>query len=667
MTKKVDRKPLLGILEWFHQEDKEHVEKVLHQMEEIGIRELRTGISWADFHAEGGVAWLDWLIPKLAEKVKILPCLLYTPPSIGLVPKTSSPPLYPEYYAHFVQTIIKKYGQHFEWIELWNEPNNTSEYDYRLDPDWSVFQKMISWAAKEANSFDKKVLLGGMSPIDPNWLSHMYRIGLMEQVDALGIHGFPDTFDSNWMGWEHNLHNVRQVIKAHKGQQKVWITETGFSTWQHDEVKQLHQFMQVLDTDVERVYWYSLNDLSSSYATVDGFHHDEREYAFGMADENGREKLLYRLLSAYGKEHLDEFTWLTHSFEGQPKREETLLITGGAGFVGTNLASYFIEKNKKVIILDNLNRPGVEKNLRWLREHYPDELIVEVADIRNPYAVKKAVDQSHFVFHLAAQVAVTISCEQPVMDFQTNLQGTINLLEAIRQSEHQPPIIFTSTNKVYGNLDHMQISENGSRYELPDHQNGGIPESQPLDFHSPYGCSKGSADAYILDYARTYGLKAVVFRMSCIFGPHQMGTEDQGWVAHFLLQAMKGEKISIYGNGKQVRDVLYVGDLVEAFHLAYEQIDKLSGQAFNIGGGIQNSTSLIELIGKLENQLEEKIEVEFHPWRTGDQRYYVSDTSAFEQASGWKRQVDLDQGLNKLYQWMSQAQQHLQKENLLTV
>src|SRR5699024_8750206 len=189
--------PVLGVLEWFHLGDKENVEKAIQQVQEIGISELRTGISWADYHRPAGVEWLDWLIPRLSEHVRILPCLLYTPPSIGIEPKTSSPPRYPDYFADFTNEILQKYGDHFDWVELWNEPNNSSEYDFRLDNDWSIFKEFVGGAAEVVKNHDKKVLLGGMSPIDPGWLSHMYEDGLMEQIDAVGIHGFPGTFDTD--------------------------------------------------------------------------------------------------------------------------------------------------------------------------------------------------------------------------------------------------------------------------------------------------------------------------------------------------------------------------------------------------------------------------------------------------------------------------------------
>ncbi|HYO78644.1 MAG TPA: NAD-dependent epimerase/dehydratase family protein, partial [Thermoanaerobaculia bacterium] len=275
-----------------------------------------------------------------------------------------------------------------------------------------------------------------------------------------------------------------------------------------------------------------------------------------------------------------------------------ILITGGCGFVGTNLAHRLLSEGQRVCVFDNLSRPGVERNLEWLRATHGDNLIVKMADVRDAGAVREAVRRASQVFHLAAQVAVTTSVGDPLADFEINARGTLNVLEAIRNSVHRPPLFFTSTNKVYGGLDDVALREERLRYTPADDaiaQNG-ISELRPLDFHSPYGCSKGTADQYVLDYARTYGIQAVVFRMSCIYGPHQFGTEDQGWVAHFLIRALNHQPITIYGDGKQVRDILYVDDLVNAFQLASEKIDVCSGNAFNIGGGAENTVSLRELL-----------------------------------------------------------------------
>lgn len=644
--------PHLGILEWFHIGDKDHVLETIERLKEIGITELRTGISWADYHTKQGEKWLDWLIPTLTKELNLLPCLLYTPPSIGLQPKSSSPPKYPEYYADFTKTFLKKYGEHFEWLELWNEPNNTSEYDFRLDPDWSIFNQMISWAANEVHKAGKKVLLGGMSPIDPGWLDYMYQIGLMDSVDAIGIHGFPDVFDSNWTSWDEALKQVNEVIKYNKGKHDIWLTETGYSTWKHDERKQFEQFLDVLKIPVKRIYWYSLNDLTPDYSTVDGFHIDDRDYFFGMITSQGRPKLLYRLLSKFGVENIHEAEWLAYPYETVPEDKKSILITGGAGFIGTNLADFFLSKGKAVTIYDSLSRDGVEENLKWLKNNHSTNLNIRIADIRNRFELRDAVNKAEFIYHFAAQVAVTTSYEEPIEDFEINIQGTVNLLEAIRKSSHQPPVVFTSTNKVYGNLKNINLRENKTRYYVDNDQ---INESQALDFYSPYGCSKGSADSYMLDYARIYGLKSVVFRMSCIYGPHQFGTEDQGWVAHFLIQVLKNNPLTIYGDGKQVRDILFVNDLVNAFYKAYENMDKIAGEVFNIGGGPENTVSLLELILQLESLTGKTIDYSMDKWRPGDQKYYVSDTRKFKKMTGWSPKVNISEGLIRLFEWLLEA------------
>jgi CDP-paratose 2-epimerase len=334
----------------------------------------------------------------------------------------------------------------------------------------------------------------------------------------------------------------------------------------------------------------------------------------------------------------------------------TTLITGGAGFIGTNLADALLSEGKSVIIYDNLSRAGVEENLRWLRDKHKTNLRIEIADIRNEKALKEAVNAADAVYHFAAQVAVTTSCVDPIMDFEVNARGTLNLLEAIRLSPKQPPLVFTSTNKVYGGLEDLKVILKGDRYE-PESDKiaaNGISEERGIDFHSPYGCSKGAADAYILDYARTFGLKAVVFRMSCIYGPHQFGTEDQGWVAHFLIRALEGKPITIYGDGKQVRDILYVNDLVKAMKIAQEEMESLTGKAFNIGGGVDNTVSLLELIKMIEDLHGEPIDVDFGEWRPGDQRYYVSDIKKFKKEGEWTPEVSAYQGIENLYHWLAE-------------
>ena len=334
-----------------------------------------------------------------------------------------------------------------------------------------------------------------------------------------------------------------------------------------------------------------------------------------------------------------------------------VLITGGAGFIGTNLAHRLLSRGERVIIYDNLSRSGVERNLDWLMSTHGERVQVVIEDVRNVEALRCCVARASSVFHFAAQVAVTTSLVEPVEDFEINARGTLNLLEVIREQDDPSPLVFTSTNKVYGALEDVEMRRNGRRYEPLDRHiaEHGIGEAQPLDFHSPYGCSKGAADQYVVDYARTFDLPALVFRMSCIYGPHQFGTEDQGWVAHFLIRALEGERITLYGDGMQVRDILFVEDLVDAFLLAREHIEELSGQAFNIGGGPANSVSLLELLSLIGEVHGSKPKVDLDGWRPGDQRYYVSDTARFREATGWQPRVGVREGVSRLYEWLQEA------------
>ena len=650
-----NNKPLatVGILEWFRPREYEEVKNTLDDLKNLGIKHLRTGISWADWYVDGTEEWYDWLFAELDKHVEILPCFLYTPPSIGEMEKTSAPPKDLKSYADFIDTMINKYGQYFEWVELWNEPNNKIEYDYTLDYSWNKFANMIGMAAHWAKEKGKKTLLGGMSPIDPNWLQMMIEQGVLENIDAIGIHGFPHVFDQQWKGWDVNIKAVREVLENAGYQKEIWISEAGFSTWQKDEVKQYEEFAKVMNADADRIYWYALNDLNPKNATVGGFHLDEREYYFGMKSTDGTPKLLYKLLEREGVENIQQHDYIKKRYKIEEKEKYTL-ITGGAGFIGTNLASRFLSEGKRVMIYDSLFRDGVEKNLQWMQEEYGDKLIIQISNINETRILQQCVNNAEAVFHLCAQVAVTSSVENPIHDFNVNLNGTFHLLEAIRKSPHQPPLLFTSTNKVYGNLQDVKMQENGSRFYPADRnmKKYGINEKIPLDFHSPYGCSKGAADQYILDYSRTYGLKTCVFRMSCIYGPHQFGTEDQGWVAHFLISALEDKPITIYGNGKQVRDILYVEDLVNAFVLAHKNIDKLAGEVFNIGGGPANTVSLLEILDIIKEKADKDMDVSFEDWRTGDQFYYVSNTNKFKEATGWEPKHSVEEGVENLLRWL---------------
>lgn len=644
--------PIVGLVEWFRVDERTQVEQTLADLRELGVTELRTGVSWADYYTEEGKAWYNWLIPTLAREVNVLPCFLYTPPSIAERPRTSAPPKDKKAYADFLDVFITELGEHFEWVELWNEPNNKVEYDFTLDYGWYKFAEMVGGAAYWCKQRGKKTLLGGMSPIDPNFLHTMYERGVMQYIDAVGIHGFPDVFDQMWDGWEENIRAVREVMAQHNGTTELWITEAGFSTWQHDEFKQLQEFKAALQADVTRVYWYGLHDLDASLPTVGGFHVDEREYHFGLKKSDGTSKLLYRLWAKHGLGKLEHLDYIKRTIN--ENSEPYTLITGGAGFVGTNMAKRLLEQGKRVLVFDSLSRDGVEQNLKWLHDTYPDKLEVYVGDIRDLQTVRQVMKKAEAVFHFAAQVAVTTSLDFPINDFEINARGIINVLEAIREQKNPPPLVFTSTNKVYGGLEDLKFISNGSRYYPAEAgiKNYGISEARPLDFHSPYGCSKGAADQYVIDYARTYNLPLTVFRMSCIYGPHQYGNEDQGWVAHFAIKAIEGEPINIYGDGKQVRDILFVEDLVDAFLLAKEHIASIKAQAFNIGGGPENTVSLLELLKTIGKYRGQEIPLRFGDWRPGDQHYYVSDTRKFQKATGWYPNHNVQEGVAKLYQWL---------------
>ncbi|MBN1405766.1 MAG: SDR family NAD(P)-dependent oxidoreductase [Candidatus Omnitrophica bacterium] len=329
-----------------------------------------------------------------------------------------------------------------------------------------------------------------------------------------------------------------------------------------------------------------------------------------------------------------------------------VLITGGCGFIGCNIANIYSKRGDKVIVLDDLSRMGSEKNLEWLKQTQKIDFIKQdISDYKGLKAAVKKNKDVDVIYHMAAQVAVTTSVTDPRRDFEINAQGTFNLLEAVREFQLNPVIIYASTNKVYGEMLDLKITDKNNTYQYLDLKNG-ISETRQLDFHSPYGCSKGSADQYVLDYARIYGINTAVMRQSCIYGQRQFGVEDQGWVAHFTICAVLNRPITIYGDGKQVRDVLCVDDLVGLFDLAYRNINKIKGAAFNIGGGINNQMSLLELISMLENKLNRKIEVKYAPWRPGDQKIYVSDISKAKEILGWQPKISKEKGIDMLIEWV---------------
>jgi CDP-paratose 2-epimerase len=337
-----------------------------------------------------------------------------------------------------------------------------------------------------------------------------------------------------------------------------------------------------------------------------------------------------------------------------PRRIPPVAVVGGSGFIGCNVAHSLLREGREVIILDNLSRLGAEQNLRWLQGQFKGRVHAVLADVRRPRDIDGVFADAEAVFHFAAQTAVTTSLADPVDDFETNARGTLNVLEAVRKAGRKAPVIFASTNKVYGNLSDLAIAEHGGHYAPEDEglRTFGVSEDRKLDFCTPYGCSKGVADQYVLDYAKSFGLPTAVLRMSCIYGPRQFGTEDQGWVAHFLIRALRDEPISIFGDGKQVRDILHVEDAVSAYRALLASIDRIRGRAFNLGGGPANAISITMALREIEEITGRAVATSHHRWRAGDQTYFVADTRRLQQVTGWRPTIGWREGIRDLHDWL---------------
>lgn len=332
------------------------------------------------------------------------------------------------------------------------------------------------------------------------------------------------------------------------------------------------------------------------------------------------------------------------------------VITGGAGFIGSNVADHYLSHGAQVTILDNFSRRGSELNLEWLRGRHGQQLKVLRADIRESgSSLQSAIEGADVLFHFAGQVAVTTSVAHPREDFEVNALGTFNVLEAARRSHSRPVVVYSSTNKVYGKMADLGIVKRNGRYEY-EKLHSGISEKRPLDPYSPYGCSKCAGDQYVLDYARIYGMRTLVFRQSCIYGPRQFGMEDQGWLAWFCIRAAAGRRVTIYGDGRQVRDVLHVHDLIAAYAAALERIDATSGKAYNVGGGVENTLSLLELIDILNGRFGRPLECSFEDWRPGDQPVFISDISRARRDFGWVPRIGVREGIERLIDWISENQ-----------
>lgn len=634
-------RPEPGIAEWLRFADFEGAKALAGGLLETGIRHLRIGVSWADFHRRGGRGWHDWMLPLMAETATLLPCITCRPPA-RIADSRAASPRKSQDYADFVEEFCDLYGHLFQDIELGTAAD-----------EGAVSCETAARAAQAVRRRGKRTVLAGIGPAEPDRLRTLAEQGLLEHIDIIGIRAFPGTWTPPIDDWEAGLAPLRETLGALGWRGGIWITEAGYSTWRHDEGRQLSEFCRLLRAGVDRVYWYSFHDLAADRASRDGLNFDERHYHTGIATRDGRLKLTGRLLAHKSGGRLEHVAGLIGRRAAR-RRTRPVVITGGCGFLGANLADRLAAEGRDVRLIDSLSRPGTEENLQWLTERHPDHIAMECVDIRDAQALEPLLADASAVLHLAAQVAVTSSVEDPKEDFSVNAAGTLNVLEGLRRLNPRAPLIFASTNKVYGDfLPPEGLSRSGGRYQPLDPALAkGVDETAPLDLHSPYGCSKGAAEQYVRDYARVFGMRTAVFRMSCIYGDRQFGTEDQGWVAHFLKSILAHEPVTIYGDGYQVRDILYVADAVDAWLTCLAHIDALKGSIFNLGGGPANAVSLRDVLALAGRLTCVRPRTKYGDWRPGDQRWYVSDTSRFSARTGWRPTTGPEEGITQLMQWL---------------
>lgn len=683
--------PLLGVAEHFRPGEQQRVEKAAKALAALGLRHVRLAIPWADWREDRLRQWHQWLIGTLSRQFTILPALVYQPPvpsspfpvtsqarTVNCQLSTSLPTTEPSAFADFLEEFVDSSPGTFEWIELPSEPASPGLWDWRLDPRGRNFSQILASAANRARQRGLKTVLGGLRAGDLGWLSLLCENGVVDFADAIGLQDESASRRVDPQNWPETLRVAQHILSEHCRNAPLWITAVGCSTEDYDEFTQCETLMRLLNTEAQRVYWSGLQDVDSSAGRLSRTAlsgekmvrdtHPRGNYRNwpGLLRADGSPKLLFRLWQSQGlegvRQMVDSCQFSVPSFQSTANGQlstgnsgnRPVLITGGAGFIGSNLAERLLQGQRPVMILDNLSRPGVEHNVRYLCDTYGDLVDVYIGDVRNRALVETLVARCGSIFHLAAQVAVTTSLTDPEGDFESNLRGTLNVLEAARKQDPMPPLLFTSTNKVYGDLRDIELVPVGKRHVPRDHDIRicGISEERPLAFHSPYGCSKGGADQYVLDYARMYGLPGVVFRMSCTYGRRQLGTEDQGWVAHFALQMLRDGVLTLFGDGRQVRDILYIDDLLEAMLLALKNIQTVAGKPFNIGGGPGNAVSLLEVIHQLAELSGVEPEVHYSPRRRGDQSYYISDTRRFHKATGWTPQVSVTRGVPRLYHWL---------------
>ncbi len=594
----------IGFTQGFTIGDDAGLEAASARLQTFGIRHLRLLLpDMADGNLDG-IAWTRRLFARLSPKLAVTAYL-----HVG----------HADSVPEWLQRLFAAFDGAIEAVEL------------------SASGPALSAIGEAARAAGLRPVLSVGANDAVAWLQQAGAAGTLAAYDAIGLQCMPPPAGGR-AAWSARLAEIRQTAHRFNPDLALWITRTGYAAWRHDAAHQAQAFLDAVSAPAERVYWSSLFDQPDAASPDPGHAH------YGVIDQAGQPKLLGRLLEG-GVAEVDRVLATARRLK-LPSVTATrpVLVTGGAGFIGANLADRLAAEGHHVHIYDALARAGVERNLHWLARRHPTRISFALGDLRDEAALTEAATRAEAVFHLAGQVAVTTSMVQPLADFAVNARGTLALLEALRQHNPAAPLVFASTNKVYGDLADIELVRDGDSY-LParaDLRANGVSEQRPLCFHTPYGCSKGTADQYVLDYAHSFGLRTAVLRMSCIYGERQLGTEDQGWVAHFLLKAIAGQGLTIYGDGRQVRDVLHVGDAVSAYLSAWSRIDAVAGRAYNLGGGPANAISLLQLVAHIEDLLGRRVDVVFSGWRPGDQRYFVADTAAARRdlalapALGWR-------------------------------
>ena len=596
----------LGLTQDFTHCDEATIGAALQRLQALGIRHLRLKLQAGQCESQAGAAWLGRLLARLVPSLDVMPAL-----DLGHVAAMPA------------------------WVQLLLPQIRGLVRDVEIRATGPGL-RAIGAALREAGH--RAVLATSAAA-----LQDAGRDGALAAFDAVGIHLLPPRAGGR-LAWAAALDDVRNTAHRFNPSLAIWIAETGSLAWRDDAAGQAQCFADAVAAPADRIFWSALLD------PPDGAPADPAHAHAGLFDQAGQPRLLARLLAG-GMAEIHRVLDTARRLK-LPAITATrpVLVTGGAGFIGANLADRLAAEGHHVHLYDALARPGVERNLHWLARRHPTRISFALADLRDTAALTEAATRAEAVFHLAGQVAVTTSMVQPLADFEINARGTLCLLEALRQRNPTAPLVFASTNKVYGDLADIDLVRDGDSYlpSRPDLRAAGVDESRPLCFHTPYGCSKGAADQYVLDYAHSFGLRTAVLRMSCIYGERQLGTEDQGWVAHFLLKAIAREGLTIYGDGRQVRDVLHVGDAVSAYLAAWSRIDDIAGRAYNLGGGPANAISLRQLVAHMEDLLGRRVDVAYADWRPGDQRYFVADTTAARRDLGLAPALNWRAGLARL-------------------